>query len=582
MFNTNPLITKISFKSDNKEGSLNGKVTVVDKKPEIKDGDKKLNAYMNQTAINNLVTAKINRKETKKNRNGEYKNDLKSMFNNNEAVIMGIIMRSFGAKDVEGNMLLRGNDERGNFTNAVNRLDELKNLGINTLHILPLHPAGKKNAMGTAGSMYSPGDFLKIDPELADPKINKTPEEQFKDFVKECHKRGFRVMLDLPSCASFDLFNREPEMMAFEAKTGLPKTPGGWQDIRMLQPFKNKDTRELNPKVYDLHEKYIDMCLDWGVDGIRADVARAKPPEFWDKLIKYSHSKDPEFAWLAETYTYEDASPQQNMDYDRPEECLNAGFDSYYGQYHIFHEWSNANELLDYVKENLDMTKRLPGKSLIGSFGTHDDKSLMCRGGVNFMNLVSGLQATLPMTNPYYMDGYQSGDDYMYDFEGGYDPETITETTECTVHKGMPDIFNFSRPLIGKHPEIGEFMAQMNKVRSEYKDVITKGSFIPLPVKNNPNDQIIAFARHYNGKTLVIIANRNVNGREKASIYIPGLKPDTKLQDLALKYGEESKFAVRKGKLDIDTGTGRFHIFEVDIPNIENSGLKVFRQQRTK
>ena len=62
------------------------------------------------------------------------------------------------------------------------------------------------------------------------------------------------------------------------------------------------------------------------------------------------------------------------MNYDRPIDSLRAGFDSYYGQYHIFHEMTKAQDLIDYVKENLDMSQEMEsGKSVIGSFGTHDD-----------------------------------------------------------------------------------------------------------------------------------------------------------------------------------------------------------------
>ena len=137
-------------------------------------------------------------------------NNLRTMFKNNEAVIMGIIMRTFGAKDKSGNQLLRGDDVRGNFNNAIERLDELKNLGVNTLHVLPVNPPGKMNAMGTAGSLYAPEDFLKIDPALDDPNDPKDVREEFKNFINECHKRGIRVMLDLPSCASYDLFLARP------------------------------------------------------------------------------------------------------------------------------------------------------------------------------------------------------------------------------------------------------------------------------------------------------------------------------------------------------------------------------------
>ena len=39
------------------------------------------------------------------------------------------------------------------------------------------------------------------------------------------------------------------------------------------------------------------------------------------------------------------------MEKDRPEDALRAGFDSFYGQYHIFHEWTKASDLIDYVVE---------------------------------------------------------------------------------------------------------------------------------------------------------------------------------------------------------------------------------------
>lgn len=509
-----------------------------------------------------------------------YKNTLKTKFKNNDAQILGIIMRNFGAKDLTGNQLLRDGDIKGNFNNAVERLDEIKNLGINTLHVLPVNPPGKQNAMGTAGSVYAPSDFLKIDPALDDPNDPRDVKEEFRNFINECHKRGISVMLDLPSCASYDLFKARPDLMAFE-KDGTPKTPGGWNDIRMFEPWKDETKRELNPALIQMHKDFVDMCIDLGVDGIRADVSRTKPTEFWDILINYSHEKDPEFGWLAESYTYEDASPQLNMDYDRPQDALRAGFDCYYGQYHNFYDWTKAQDLINYVKENINMSHELEsGKSLIGSFGTHDDISIMNHGGVIFTNLVSGIQATLPMLNPYYFDGYQSGDDYIYDFEGTTDSQTNTDSEECTLHRGKPDIFNFSRPLIGDHPECGDFMKNTLDIRDneKYHDILTKGSFIPLNVYKNGEDQIIAFARHFNGRTLLVIANRDVNARQGGSIEVPGLKKSQKLTNLFKSYGDNSILQAENGKINVDLGPGRVHLFEIDTPDIENSGLEVLKQ----
>lgn len=542
-------------------------------------GTNVLEKFLQNSAINAAVqVTSVNNSQNVSN----YKNNLRTKFKNNDATIMGIIIRNFGAEDKTGNELLRDGDIRGNFNNAVKRLDELKNLGINTLHVLPVNPPGKHNAMGTAGSVYAPEDFLKIDPALDDPNDIRTVKEEFKGFVDECHKRGISVMLDLPSCASYDLFLERPELMAFE-KDGTPKTPQGWNDIRMFNPWKDETKRELNPDLLQLHKDFVDMCIDdLGVDGIRSDVARTKPTEFWDILTKYSREKDPEFAWLAESYTYEDASPQLNMDYDRPEDSLRAGFDSYYGQYHIFHEWTKAQDLHKYIQENIDMSQNLePGKSLIGSFGTHDDISIMNHGGVTFTNLVSGLQATLPMLNPYYFDGYQTGDDYIYDFENTTDSQTDTDSEECTVHRGRPDIFNFSRPLIGDHPECGDFMKNTLDVRSnpKYHDVLTKGSYIPLKVDKNKNDQIIAFARHLNGKTLLVVANRDVNARQSGIINIPGLSGSQKLSNIFKSYGDNSEFQTQEGQVITDLGPGRIHLFEINTPNIEKSGLDVLKQK---
>ncbi len=536
---------------------------------------------------------------------GTYKNNLRTKFRNNEAVILGVIMRNLGAKDLTGNQLIREGDVKGTYVNAVPRLEEFKKLGINTLHVLPVNPPGKENAMGTAGSLYAPQDFLKLDPALVDEnppkeardeiaklyeektgrkleKIDKNDPDiafaQFKYFVNQAHKLGMSVMLDLPSCASYDLFKTHPELMAFN-KDGTSKTPGGWNDIKMLNPWKDETKKELNPDLIKMYKDFVDLCLDLGVDGIRADVSRTKPTQFWDILTKYSREKDPEFAWLAESYTYEDASPQVNMDYDRPQDALKAGFDSYYGQYHIFHEWTQAHHLTDYVIENLEMSHELEkGKSLIGSFGTHDDVSIMNHGGVTYSNLVSGLQATLPMLNPYFFDGYQSGDDYMYDFEGATDEETVTDSNECTVHKSKPDIFNNSRPLVGKHPEIGDFMKSALDVRKQYNDILTKGSFIPLKVNDNENDQIISYARHLNGKTLLVVANRDVNSKESGRIEIPGLKENQKLNNLFKSYGDNSVFQASDGILNVELGKGRIHLFEIDTPDIENSGINVYKQ----
>lgn len=547
---------------------------------ETKNIDSEISAkYLQNLALMNAASVKkvdLNATKTK-----PYQNNLRSMIQNNESVMMAIVPRTFTAEDLNGDdkVTLSTGEKNGTLLSAISRLDELKSDGINTIHILPIHPTGKKNAMGTAGSLYSPAKYvtedghLAIDPMIIDQNDPRTPDEQFKALIDECHKRNIKVMLDLPSCASVDMFEAEPELMAY-GRNGEDKTPQGWADIRMFEPWADEAQRTLNPKLLEMHKQYVDACIDLGLDGIRADVARAKPPEFWDELIRYSHEKDPQFAWLAESYTYECASPMVNMPYDRPEDLLKAGFDEYYGQYHIFHDWRNASEFDDYVKFNLDLSHKLPaGKSVIGSFLTHDDSSSMIHGGENFCKLTTVLQSTIPMCNPYFIDGFQTGDYYDYKYRNTENIESFNGNTLMNEHRYRLALFNLSRKPGGDCPDIERVMRGTLKMRSENLDVLAdkNSSFIELDKREDRNDQIIAYARHNskNGRTILVVANKNPNRNVTGIVEIPGLKETQKLKNMVPEYGDTSEFQVEEDELRVNLAPCDAYVFEIDTPNIE-------------
>ena len=593
------------------------------------DKTQSLTMFMYAAAVaNSPVVKKVDKTTVSEEK---YHNNLRTLIQNNESVMLAIAPRTFTAQDLDGDekISIYKGEKPGTLLSAISRLDELKEDGFNTIHILPIHPPGLKNAMGTAGSLYSPARFIEadgslaIDPIIIDNDDPRSPTEQFKAFIDECHKRDIKVMLDLPSCASVSWFEAEPEIMAF-GRHGEDKTPQGWADIRMFEPWDDETKRTLNPKLLEMHKQYVDACIDLGIDGIRADVARAIPTEFWDIIIPYSHSKDPEFAWLAESYTYECASPQVNMPYDRPEDLLRAGFDEYYGQYHIFYEWSTAKEFNDYVKHNLDLSHRLPqGKTCIGSFMTHDDVSAMTHGGENYSNMTSIIQSTIPMCNPYFVDGFQSGDYYDYNYSHK-DYDTTVTYKAVTVEDAMAmniapleksdfykdyqyspnddkkgvvkapyytmdhhpfkmDIFNLSRKPGGNNPDIERVLRETLKMRSENKDLFAdKNSvFIELQKKGDVKDQILAYARHNNGRTAIVIANKNPNRRLTGTVLVPNLSETQKLKNMAPIYGEErSEFQVAAGEIRVDLAPCGAYVFEVDTPNIvQDSKGYAFRQK---
>ena len=223
-------------------------------------------------------------------------------------------------------------------------------------------------------------------------------------------------------------------------------------------------------------------------------------------------------------------------------------------------------------------------KSLIGSFATHDDISPMLYGGAPWVMYTTVLQSMLPQVNPYMTDGVQTGDFYIFPYDHAIVNETQTDNHECTVHTGRMDIFNKSRRPGGDYPQISNVVKSAFSLRNNNynevnrssrnrlemknaQDVITKGSFIILPT-NNP--EIVAFARHKDGKTLLFIGNRNVNKAVGGTIEIPGLKANQKFKNLIPAYGEECKFQNNKnGSINVELGKSRACVFEINDPDIE-------------
>ena len=68
-------------------------------------------------------------------------------------------------------------------------LPRLKELGVDILWLMPIHPIGVKNRKGSLGSPYSVQDYYAVNPEFGS-------MEDFKALVAEIHHLGMYVILD--------------------------------------------------------------------------------------------------------------------------------------------------------------------------------------------------------------------------------------------------------------------------------------------------------------------------------------------------------------------------------------------------
>lgn len=478
---------------------------------------------------------------------------LRTMFLNNQAVICGINIRNFNAKDTNGNEIIDNDEESGNFINAVDRLDELKSVGINTLHILPITPVGKLKSLGTAGSVYAMADFWSINHQLVDLTSPLTPMEQAKNFVNECHKRGIKVIIDLPSCGSYDLFLTHPEFFIKDKKQ-LSIVPTDWTDVRL---FNTGNDEKLNQDLIDAHKKFVDMVLDIGADGIRADVATIKPYKFWVEIIKYTRERNPEFLYLAEASDSWREPPSKYAEFTPYDKLFEAGFDGYYGSFFNFKDWKSANEFIEHIRFNKKLLNSYgEKKSVILSFTTHDEISPIVLKGEKFSVMLCWLETTLPF-NPYFIDGFQTGDDYLYRWANTKASFTETDDDYYFVHRGKLDIFNFSRKPGGNSELVEVNFKKAMRYRSEYSDLISKGTFNVIKTRR---DKVFAYTRTYQGDTIVVVGNMDFKHPQKRiTLKVAGIN---KKSNLEMIHGMKN-YKTGKNKIYTDLDSGEIKVFKL-------------------
>ena len=132
----------------------------------------------------------------------------------------------------------------------------------------------------------------------------------------------------------------------------LSIVPTDWTDVRLLD---TGDNTKLNADLLEIHKKFVDMVLDFGADGIRADVATIKPYIFWEELIKYTRDKNPDFLYLAEASDSWREPPSSYAQFTPYDKLLEAGFDGYYGSFFNLKDWKKASDLYEHVKFNIKL-----------------------------------------------------------------------------------------------------------------------------------------------------------------------------------------------------------------------------------
>lgn len=185
-----------------------------------------------------------------------------------------------------------GGDLRG----IIQKLDYLKELGVETLYLNPIFEA-------VTNHRYEAIDFMRIDPMLG-------TEEDFDDLIREAHARDIKIMLDavFNHCSSdsiyFDITGKQTSRTgvpgAAQSQTSpyyrwfrfeeWPKEYDGWWGFGFMPEFVEAPEMEeyfLGP---DGVARY---WLRKGIDGWRCDVAFDNTPVFWQRFRRAVHAERP-------------------------------------------------------------------------------------------------------------------------------------------------------------------------------------------------------------------------------------------------------------------------------------------------
>ncbi len=201
--------------------------------------------------------------------------------------------------------------EEGTFKAFEKHLDRLKDMGVNTLWFMPIHPISETERKGTLGSYYAVDDYTAVNPEFG-------TMEDFQHLVDKAHDMGFKVIIDWVANHTgwdHDWITEHPEWYDRDENGNITYSYD-WSDIAEL----NYDNFEMRAQMIKAMQFWIEEV---GIDGFRCDHAIGVPASFWNAAVYKLKSINSDIMMLAEV------SAAQSLTKYAFDSCYN---DQLYGQ----------------------------------------------------------------------------------------------------------------------------------------------------------------------------------------------------------------------------------------------------------
>lgn len=353
-------------------------------------------------------------------------------------------------------------------------LPRLKDLGVDIIWLMPIHPISKEQRKGKLGSYYAVQNYKEVNPEFG-------TIEDMKEFVRTAHTLGMKVILD-EVCNHTGADNawvkEHPEYFARNEK-GEMFGPYDWTDVFMLD-YTNPGTREAMTDALTYWVKDVD------IDGYRCDVAGMVLTDFWEEVRPKLEAIKP-VMMLAEADKPELLTKAFDVDYAWPmKDVFNAiaatkGVNKYAVEHKENRPKMTAQDIPGLIKKQ---SKQYPQGSVHMNMVTNHD--LNSWEGTEMERYGEGLGAfavlsyTLPGI-PMMYTGQEVGFNHAFEF---FDQDPV-----------MP---NYSAN------DFTAFYKMMNSLKHKNKAM---GSKVPADFIDATESDILVFNREKDGDRVMVFAN---------------------------------------------------------------------------
>ncbi len=394
----------------------------------------------------------------------------------------------------------------GDFKGVTEKLDYLKELGVNTIWITPIVENIKGVTVGdgtgdvpfyAAYHGYWASDFTKLNPALG-------TEAEFQTLIDTAHEKGMKIMVDI---------------VVNHAGYGMEETdqfPGMLRDKADV----NEEDHELGgyqaglpdflTELPEVRNKIIQWQVDWakkGVDFFRVDTVQHVEDTTWRAFKNELTKANPKFKMIGEYFGAGYNSNNGNRIGNGQMDSL-LDFD--------FNDWATefvGGGILSVEKKLADRNKALNNTYLTGQFlSSHDENgfqaALIDKGWSKADAAAAAYAAaTLQITakgQPVIYYGEEIGLTGMNDYPkqtNRYDFDWTELETQKTTDNS---IYNHYKKMLS--------------IRSEYADVFAKGT--RQSVSGTNADKYDVFSRSYNKTTLYVGINIDINTGKEVSFAV--------------------------------------------------------------